>query len=356
MAFESDAPNLVAGVDNSQRQVYIRDIGTGVTRLASASSGNIPGNLGSRYASMSDDGRYVAFVSEATNLVANDTNAAPDVFVRDVTAGVTTRVSVSSTGTQANAGASLVNIFMSADGRYVAFHSASTNLVSQGSFSSGQVYVRDRTNGTTKVGSANSSGVAANNDSEISAAGALSRDGRYLVFSSIASNLVSGDTNAHYDSFVRDMTTGAIRRFSMNANGAQLTNHNTQAVISADGQVVSWVQDGVALHVRTRSTGAVLARLPAGPNGPVLSANGKRISYYAIAANGTNQSYVKDLPSGTPLQITAPYNGTAGVGGGYVGDLSSDGRTVTFFSDSQDITAAGSGGAFQVYTRSLSAP
>ena len=149
---------------------------------------------------ISADGRYVAFGSDASNLVPGDTNGTSDVFVRDLRSGTTQRVSVATDGTQANGDSDSPAI--SADGRYVAFASYASNLVPGDTNGTADVFVRDLRSGTTRRVSVATDGTQANGDS---GSPAISADGRYVAFESDASNLVPGDTNHCVDVFVRDL-------------------------------------------------------------------------------------------------------------------------------------------------------
>jgi Tol biopolymer transport system component len=150
--------------------------------------------------SISADGRYVAFHSTATNLVSGDTNALPDIFVRDRQTGTTYLLSRDSAGGEGSAEPAI-----SGDGRYVTFNSDATNLVSGDTNGAYDIFVRDRQTGTTTLVSRSSAGVVGD---EGSAEPAISGDGRYVAFFSSATNLVSGDTNGVSDIFVRDRQTG----------------------------------------------------------------------------------------------------------------------------------------------------
>ncbi len=152
----------------------------------------------SYFSSISADGRFVAFQSDATSLVVGDTNGAPDIFVHDRQTGTTTRVSVDSAGGQANSGSSYPSI--SADGRFVAFVSWASNLVAGDTNGREDIFVHDRQSGTTTRVSVDSAGEQGNGYSNF--APTLSADGRFVAFASDASNLVAGDTNGTGDIFV----------------------------------------------------------------------------------------------------------------------------------------------------------
>ena len=188
------------------------------------------------------DGRFVAFGSDATNLVTGDTNAVSDAFVYDRVTGTTERVSVSSAGAEAN-GTSFAPA-ISADGRFVAFPSEATNLVPGDTNGVTDVFVRDRLTGTTERVSVSSAGAEANGTSF---APAISADGRFVAFPSEATNLVPGDTNGATDVFVRDRLTATTDRVSVDSAGAQANDRSDFPAISADGSVVAFVSTATNL-------------------------------------------------------------------------------------------------------------
>src|SRR5439155_1754636 len=184
---------------------------------------------------LSADGRFVAFVSFATNLVAGDTNGATDVFVHDRQTGTTERVSVASDGTQGNAASA--GAALSADGRFVAFHSYATNLVAGDTNGATDVFVHDRQTGTTERVSVSSGGTEGNG---FSAAPALSADGRFVAFHNTATNLVAGDTNGKTDVFVHDRQTGTTERTSVASDATQGNGPSAGAALSADVGLVAF--------------------------------------------------------------------------------------------------------------------
>src|SRR5205823_5466864 len=188
---------------------------------------------------ISADGRFVAFPSEATNLVPGDTNGVTDVFVRDRRTGTTERVSVSSAGAEAN-GTSFTPA-ISADGRFVAFSSDATNLVGRDTNGAVDVFVNDRMTGMTERVSVDSTGAQANAASIEQFCPALSGDGRFVAFESDATNLVPGDTNGVADVFVHDRLTATTERVSVDSAGAQANDKSDFPAISADGSVVAFV-------------------------------------------------------------------------------------------------------------------
>ncbi|MCC7362330.1 MAG: PD40 domain-containing protein [Anaerolineales bacterium] len=235
VAFQSEAANLVLTDTNSARDIFVHDLGTHLTTRVSVSTGGGQANGVSTGAALSADGRYVAFDSTATNLVAGDTNGAGDIFVHDRQTGVTTRVSIGLSGAQPNSHSR--NPVLSADGRYVAYTSAATNLVTGDSNGADDIFIYDRQTGTTTRASVATGGVEANGFSDRAA---LSADGRYLAFKSTASNLVAGDSNGLWDIFVHDRQTGQTTRVSVGPGGAQANGDSNMPVISALGRYVAY--------------------------------------------------------------------------------------------------------------------
>jgi Tol biopolymer transport system component len=208
VAFTSNASDLVHGDTNELPDVFVRDVRNGKTTRVSVRSDGKQGvgkrySNGSNAPTISSDGRYVAFHSDMRNLVPGDSNGVFDIFVHDRLTGKTQRVSVSSHGRQANA-ESLAGASFSADGRYVAFNSLATNLVANDRNDITDVFIRDlRMNRTQLV----SLGLHGQGDdaSWIGLGTAFTHDGRHLLFASWAANLVPGDTNGVADVFLRTL-------------------------------------------------------------------------------------------------------------------------------------------------------
>lgn len=208
-----------------------------VNELVSISSGSTQGNNTSTSSanSVSGDGRYVVFYSQATNLVSAGTNGHNQVFVRDRTNGTTTLVSVSSSGTEANA--SSIDPAISYDGQYVVFTSVATNLVSGVTDGSLHIYLHDMNTGTTSIVDTSASSTVSNGESDNAD---ISADGRYVVFDSSATNLTSSGTNGDSQIYIKDIQTGAIQELSVNSSGTEGNHGSGQPVISCDGGVVAF--------------------------------------------------------------------------------------------------------------------
>jgi Tol biopolymer transport system component len=198
IAFASTGADLIAGDTNASYDIFVRDMLAGSTERVSVDSSGVQGDGDSTTPSISSDGRFVAFTSVATNLVPGDVNAHADVFVHDRHTGVTVLASVDTSGVQANA--DCLDPSISSDGRFVAFHSTATNLVAGDTNNADDVFVRDLLLGTTERASAGTGGQA----NGASDKPAISADGRFVSFRSFASDLVSGDTNGTFDVFERD--------------------------------------------------------------------------------------------------------------------------------------------------------
>jgi Tol biopolymer transport system component len=205
------------------------------TRRVSVATNGTDGNFDSYTPSISADGRYVAFYSNASNLVGDDTNNKADIFVYDTVANTTRRVSVDDNGIQRNNNSG--NPSISANGRYVAFESGVSTLVSGDTNNTGDIFVYDTVANTTRRVSVDDNGTQGNGESF---SPSISADGRYVAFYSLASNLVSGDTNGAGDIFVYDTVANTTRRVSVGDNGIQGNGDSGSPSISADGR--EWIQ------------------------------------------------------------------------------------------------------------------
>jgi uncharacterized repeat protein (TIGR01451 family) len=242
VAFVSLAENLIPEDTNLSADIFVRDRLLGTTERVSVSSSGRQGDGDSGLLnlmggpSISGDGRYVAFSSEASNLVRGDRNANPDVFVHDRLTHQTTRVSVAGDGTEANAGGSEPDI--SRDGRFVAFLSVSDNLVPDTNFTS-DVFVHDRQTGVTERISEAPDGSDANGQSLF--APRLSADGRFVYFTSFASNLVAGDPdNGDVDAYLFDRQTQTATAITSNRPSSGVIAHGIAAGISGNGRYLTF--------------------------------------------------------------------------------------------------------------------
>ena len=314
VAFESWASNLISGDTNGFADVFVYDRTNDRTRRVSVSNAEAQANAGSFLASISADGRFVAFQSNAANLVSVDTNSSTDVFVRDRTNGTTRRVSISGSGHQAT-GASL-EPSISCDGRYIAFTSWASNLVSGDQNGYPDVFVHDRTNGTTRRVSV-SGGEAQANASSYNAS--INGDGRFIAFWSAASNLVPGDTNGTFDVFVRDRTNRTTRRMSLTNSGHQSNGGSTGVSISRDGRFIAFTSS--AWNLVSGDT------------------------------NHTGDVFVHDRTNGTTRRVSVSSREAQANASSYNASISGDGRFIAFQSTASNLVSGDTNGAFDVFVR-----
>ncbi|MCC5954062.1 MAG: S-layer homology domain-containing protein [Acidimicrobiia bacterium] len=347
----------------------------GVTERVSIDSSGGQADFGSGMPALSADGRYVAFFSEASNLVPGDTNETGDVFVHDRSTGTTERVSIATDGTEANDASGSPSI--SADGRFVAFTSEATNLVPGDTNNATDIFVRDRIAGTTQRVSVSSNGDQANSGSLNPS---ISADGRYVAYASFATNLVPGDTNGVADIFVRDLTTGATERVSTSAFGAQTNGASFAPSISANGNVIAYHTsatnvvtgdtngvDDVIVHNRTAPAQSANQRVSVASDGtqanglsgaPSISADGRHVAFVSLASNlvpndtnGLADVFVRDRTTGTTERASVGPNGTEANGPSGPPAISADGRHVAFASPASNLVAGDTNGTYDVFVR-----
>jgi len=376
VSFLSFANNLVSGDTNGSADAFLKDRITGVTtRISTDSSGN-QGNNRSYNGGISADGRFVAFNSDATNLVAGDTNGVRDAFIKDTLSGATTRISTDSSGNQGN-GYSEVRA-LSADGRFVAFYSDATNLVAGDTNGARDAFIKDTVTGATTRISTDSSGNQGNAFSEVRA---LSADGRFVVFNSLATNLVAGDTNGTQDAFIKDTVSGATTRISTGSSGNQGGGFSTALAISADGRFVTFsssadnlvtgdtngsadvfIKDtvsGATTRISTDSSGNE------GNNGvypwaAAISQDGRFVAFDSFASNlvagdtnGARDTFIKDTVSGVTTRVNVDSSGVQGNGPSKVGGISADGRLMFFQSDATNLVADDTNGVGDIFLKNL---
>jgi Ca2+-binding RTX toxin-like protein len=317
VAFESNASNLVPGDTNNTSDIFVRDLSTNTTTRVSVDSAGNQANKVSSQPSISANGRFVAFYSDASNLVPGDTNNLADIFVRDLLTNTTTRVSVDSAGNQGNLVSSDPSI--SANGRFVAFQSQGSNLVPEDTNNTNDIFVRDLlTNTTTRV-SVDSAGNQANSDSYYPS---ISADGRFVAFESYSSNLVPGDPNYRYEIFVRDLSTNTTTRVSVDSAGNLGNGYSYTPSISADGRFVAFYSDATNL----------------------------------VPADDTNNSqdiFVRDLSTNTTTRVSVDSAGNLGNGDSYSASISADGRFVAFYSDASNLAPGDTNNAPDIFMRDL---
>lgn len=337
VAFSSEASNLVPGDNNVQRDVFVHDRLTGETERVSVRSdgGQSLGRstatgMGSTSPSISADGRYIAFASEATNLVPGDLNGAPDVFVHDRETGETTRVSVTSSGGQAGHWSRSPSI--SGDGRYVAFDSAAENLVPGDLNGSYDIFVHDRQTGETGLVSVAEDGTQSDG---VSYAPSISAGGRSVAFYSGATTLVAGDSGTTADVFVKDLETGKVVKASVASDGMSGNDLSYSPDISGDGRLVAFVSKASNL-VPTDTNGTLDAFVH-----DLETGRTERVTVSSAGAQHDDQAPRPDQPfEDITLSATRPRV-----------SLSADGRMVAFLSRAGNLAGQDEGSAVDVFVR-----
>lgn len=322
VAFRSVATNLVASDSNGKSDIFVHVRSTGATTRVSVVCNCVQGNGDAFAPALSADGSLVAFATDNSQLIGGDTNGVRDVFVHDRTSGLSRRVSLDSTGAQANGASD--RPALSADGRFVAFESVASNLVAGDGNALADLFVHDRTTGVTERASIDSGGGDADGASE---GASLSGDGRFVAFASRASDLVAGDGNAFRDCFLRDRLAGTTQRVSLDLGGGDPDGESYGAVLAADATHVAFVSrasdlavgdaNGVAdLFVRDLASGAIerASRSDAGSEADgasgepgsggqavALSADGNSVAFHSSATNlvpldgnGVEDAFVRD--------------------------------------------------------------
>lgn len=319
VSFASDATNLVAGDTNGARDIFVHDRKTGATERVSVAGDGSEGNASSPFALLSGNGRIVAFQSSASNLVADDVNGESDLFVHDRKTGVTERINVNRAGAVAN-GVSMLSPYgaLGANGRMIAYYSEATNLVAGDVNGLGDVFVRDRRSLETIRVSVASDGSEANGPS---GEATMSENGRFVAFVSEATNLVAGDTNGLADVFVHDLKSGATRRVSVASDGSEANGISTNATFSTDGRYVTFFSSASNL--------------------------------VADDVNGVFDVFVRDLKTGTTTRASVGASGNEGNGASTLARISGNGHVVAFQSAATNLVTADVNGVDDIFVRDL---
>lgn len=374
VAFQSSASNLVTGDNNARADIFLRDRSNGTILRVNVLSDGTQANSPSASPSVSADGGFVAFSSFASNLVGNDADGSSDVFVWDRDAGAIELISVAIDGSAGNGPSDLPSI--SENGRYVAFQSSASNLVENDDDAYPDVFVRDRQTDTTVRVTVAAPGGGSPGESGWPS---ISADGSLVAFRSYASNLVPGDTNGTYDVFVAHWQNGEIKRVSVSSDGDQASGRSEYPTISADGRLVAF-QSGAANLVADDANGMTdifVHDLSAGTtervslssdggdaNGnserPSLSGDGKLIAFQSGASdlvagdsNNTTDVFVRDLERGTSRIASLSADGTQANQAATFPDLAADGTVVAFESSAGNLVPGDTNGRADVFVRAL---
>ena len=368
-ALLDDRGERIAGLLRPTRRMSVSSRGKAAHRPS------IEDRISSTHADLSADGRVVVFFSNAEDLVRGDENHRDifDVLVHDVVAGTTELANISDSGEQADSDP-LSYPAISADGRYVAFDSWATTLVPGDTNVRPDVFVRDRVLGTTTRVSVDSDGTEGNG---YSTNPALSPDGRYVGFSSTASNLVVGDTNLWSDVFVHDRMTGTTERVSLAADGSEGDQPSFSPSFSADAQLVAFWStannlvpgdggDTTDVFIVDRSTHAIewvsvpwngVPGLNPGPySRPGMSADGRFVAFGGGGdgivpgdQNGVGDVFVRDRVLGTTERVSVGLGGGDANGQSIFASISADGRFVAFESEASNLVPGDMNGVADVF-------
>ncbi len=392
MVFVSRADNLVPNDHNGAFDVFVRDRALGKTILVSLNSaGTGSGNGPSVAASISANGRFVAFESLASDLVANDANNVSDIFLRDLMAGTTTLVSVSTNGVSTGNQASSWPV-LTPDARFILFESRASDLATNDLNRAADLFVRDRVTGVTtlvtrdRFGSASALG----GGPVFADTARISDDGRWVAFTSSATNLVASDNNQKTDVFVRDLLNRTNILVSVSTNGIPANNNSSNPTMSADGRYVAFqslaynlvvnkvlVTTNVYLRDLAARTTTLVSINQAGAFNatnssfsPVISADGRYVAFQSMANDLVADDnlpnnyvpaldvFVRDLQSGTTTLASFHSGQTNTVSAYYTNwtkatdersalpiSISRDGRFVLFQSDGVEETITNGGGS-----------
>ncbi|WP_050507514.1 MULTISPECIES: TolB family protein [Streptomyces] len=354
------------------------------TERASVAADGTQGNGGSSGSMISADGRFAVFDSDATNLVPGDTNGQSDIFVKDLRTGAVERVNVASDGTQADSWSSTPTI--SADGRYVAFASDAAHLVPGDTNAATDIFVHDRRTGRTESVTLDGRPPQGKQGSQMPV---ISANGRYVAFASSREDLVPGDTNKAQDIFVRDRKTGTVGRVSVSATGEQANGPSANPVISYDGRTVGFISKAANLRPDPAAAARDRAGLRKPHSYPFyvhdldtgrtgvgsLSSTGETVGAwnasispdgrYAVFSSqygevvpghptGRADLFVRDLVKGTTEQMSYTYDGKQPqTGSSGLGVLSADNGRLYFESSAPDLVRDDTNNATDIFVRDM---
>ncbi|MBK7875270.1 MAG: PD40 domain-containing protein [Planctomycetes bacterium] len=372
ITFESAATNLAAGDSNASADVFVRDRANGLTRLVSADAFGSIGTQESSNPRISADGRYVALESWSDNWDPNDTNGWLDVYVKDLLSGTLDRVSVDSAGQEGFRASR--NASISADGRFVAFDSRANLAAGDVNFNTDDVYLRDRVLGTTVLVSVDSSGAQGGGPSRYPS---VSGDGRFVAFESNA-GLDARDVNGIPDVYVRDVVLGATLLVSFHPLQGLGDDASFGPAISADGRFVVFESDATNLGsapdtnlVRDvflwDAVGGVTERVSVGPGAlqadapslrATISGDGRWIGYESYATNlvagdlnGATDVFLYDRVDTVTLRASVDDAALEANDGSTYAELSGDGSVIAFTSLATDLVAADTNLGEDVFVR-----
>jgi Tol biopolymer transport system component len=355
LVFASRANNLVTNDSNATwLDVFVRDLASNTTTLVSVNSSGTGGGDGNSFNPViSSNGQFIAFESAASNLVPGDTNGLQDIFVRDLIAGTTTLVSVSTNGTSSGDGASRFPV-ITPDGRWIAFESAATNLVAGDANGLKDVFVRDLQTGTTYRASTGSATPGSGSESP-----SVSADGQRIAFACDAVLGIS-KSKSKGDIYVRDLTTATTIWASTNIYnlGTGLRSYNP--TLSADGRFVAFktevtnpgkLNTNLYYHDLLTSVTTIVGSNVLDGTFPELTPDGRFVAY-----ESRTNIFLWDSLTGSNTLVSVDLTGTnAASGTSFRPVLTPDGSKIAFLSDAANLTINGGNGQPQLCVRDLAA-
>lgn len=370
IVFDSDATTLTPNDSNGQRDIFLYERSSGESTLLSHATDGTPSDGFSEFPILSGDGRMIAYHSDATTLVGNDTNTMRDIFAYERDTNTTLRLSLAWNGAQGNGDSE--RPALSWDGGIVVFHSEASNLVPQDTNGATDIFLLERATHTITRISVASDGMQGDGDSILPV---ISRDGRYVAFASLATNLVAGDYNGLSDIFVHDRTTGETTRISVASDGTEGDGDSRTPTMDGDGKTIAYIS--LATHlvpddrnqaedifIYERETGRT-TRISVASNGaegndrslkPSISADGQSVAFYSFASNlvagDTNDAtdvFLHDRAEGTTIRISLATDGRQGDNYSYDPAISANGTIVTFSSDAATLVTGDSNARHDIF-------
>ncbi len=370
ITFFSEATNLVPGDTNAADDVFLVDRKKDTITRISVTDDGTEGNAASDWPSLSGNGRWVVFESDATNLVPGDTNGFTDIFVHDRKLGTVRRVSVSTDGTQADDDCERPHI--SANGKWIAFESTATNLVAGDTNGESDLFLHRLGKGTTERVEIAGAGVEADDGSFTPR---LSANGRHIAFLSQATNLVAGDTNGNQDAFVHDSKQGTTVRVSVTSDGTEASGSTSQLEMSANGRWVvmqssatnlvpgdvNFASDGFLHDLKKGATTMVTVADDGtyesqGCFSTHISPNGRFVSWSTNADNlvagdgGTHiDAFLRDVKKGTTVRLSQLGDGSEADANSFGEGFSRSGRLVIISSDATNLAGPDTNGTRDLF-------
>jgi dipeptidyl aminopeptidase/acylaminoacyl peptidase len=372
VVFNSKASNLVPNDTNNSFDAFVRDRNTGTIERVSISNTGVEGNSNSWATSISSDGRYVVIVSTASNLVPNDTNNSSDTFLYDRTTDSIERVSVGSNGLQGNLTSYSGSV--SDNGNLIAFWSTASNLVPNDTNSSADVFVYNRaTQITQRININNNGNQASNGYADLPL---ISGNGRYVAFSSSQTGLFSNDASNNFmDAFVYDLNTSTLKRISQSLNEEAGNSDSIATSISNDGRYIVFTsrasnlvsgdtldsEDIFVYDNNASSITRVISGTSAWAGIPSISNDGRFVAFYSESSNlvpndtnGVSDIFVFDrnLSQIKRVSVGSSSNQANAASGGYA-IISGDGSHVTFVSLASNLVPNDTNGVDDVFVKNI---